>query len=186
MTVRRIGPIYGPLPDLDPIWAYVGEDGETVLYSPDDMLEMIREMQELRSSYDQLHRLSMAMNSLAALSTRSVKTVQDDVQKYYQLMDGVDAELEEIPNLNPNGGDLPIIRADVVEYSEEPLKQRTDGRTYADFVLQPVRERMSRLVIKVCRTLDLEAFDLNEAPCCAGPGGMQSYIRGGTVPLYRS
>lgn len=184
MTARRTGPLYGPLPDLDTAWEFKGDDGVTVLYTTGDMLEMIREMQDLRSSYDQLHRLSLAMNSLAALSTRSVKTVQDDVQKYYQLKDGVDAQLEEIPDLT--SANLPIIKADVVEYSEEPLKQRSDGKSYQDIQLQPIRERMSRLVIKVCRTLDLEAYELNEAPCCAGPSAMHGYTRTGQVPLYRS
>ena len=108
----------------------------------------------------------------------------DDVVKYFQLVDDVDAQLEEIPDLTTQS--LPIIKADVVEYSEEPLKQRNDGKTYQDVQLQPVRERIARLQIKVCRTMDLCAFDIAEAPCCNGPSAMQVNVRGGMVPMYRS
>ena len=185
MPARYTGPLYGELPEVKAIWAYTMTSEETgeevVVYSPDDMLEMVREMQDLRVAYDQLRQLTIAMNSLADLSPKSVKSVQEDVIKWDSLSAGVDIELEKIPNLSPDG--LPIIKADVIEYSEVPLEK---GFSYAGVALQSVRERMSRLVLKVCRTLDLCSFGLDEAPCCDGPMAIHGNFRGGTVPLYRS
>lgn len=184
MSSQYIGPLYGPLPDLDKSWAYekTDENGATLeLYSPEDMREMIREMQDLRTAYDQLHKLSQAMNSLATLSPRSVETVKADVVKWIDLDDGVNLKLEQIPDVSPDG--LPIIKADVVEYSEVPLEK---GMSYMGAAMGSVRERMSRLQMSVCRTLDLCAFELAEAICCSGPGSMHGVMRGGIVPLYRS
>ena len=184
MPARYTGPLYGELPEVKAIWAYsmTNEQGEEILvYSPDDMLEMVREMQDLRVSYDQLRQLTVAMNSLADLSPKAVKSVQDDVIKWDGLSAGVDIELEKIPNLSVDG--LPIIKADVIEYSEVPLEK---GLNYGQIQLQTVRERMSRLVLKVCRTLDLCSFGLEEAACCTGPSAIHGNFRGGTVPLYRS
>ena len=110
MPAQRIGPLYGPLPDIDQAWAFVGDDG-TQLYSPDDMLELILEMQEIRTAYDQISKLTIAMNSTADLSTRTVKSIQKDVLKWDELNDQYNAKVEEVPSLAV--GELPIIKADV-------------------------------------------------------------------------
>ena len=185
MSSQYIGPLYGPLPDLEASWAYTTVDPENdatvILYTPEDMREMIREMQDLRTAYDQLSKLSIAMNSLAALSPRAQESVKKDVVKYVDLKDEINLQLDKVPEVSPDG--LPIIKADVIEYSEEPLKQ---GKNYVNVQLQTARERLSRLQMSVCRTLDLCAFDLNEAICCSGPGPMHGVMRGSQVPLYRS
>lgn len=178
MPAQRIGPLYGPLPEINEAWELKAEDG-TVLYSPDDMLELIMEMQEIRTAYDQMSKMSIAMNSTADLSTRTVKSIQQDVIKWDTLNDQYNAKVEEIPVAVV--GDLPIIKADVVEYSEEPLK---NPGSYMSSQLQQLRERISRLQLDVCRRLDLCSFGLGEAICCSGPSGMGNNLGG--VPLYRS
>lgn len=184
MAGQYIGPLYGPLPDLKTSWeATVVEPstGETiVIYTAEDMREMLREMQELRVAFDQMTKLTVAMNSLADISAKAQANVKADIIKWTDLRDGVDAKLEQIPDFRP--GELPIIKADVVEYSEEPLKG--GAMKYADVQLLAVRERMSRLQMSVCRTLDLCAFDINEALCCSGPTAAR--VNPNTVPMYRS
>ena len=177
MPAQRIGPLYGPLPEINEAWEYKAEDG-TVLYSPDDMLELIMEMQNIRTAYDQLSKMSIAMNSTADLSTRAVRTIQNDVIKWDTLNDQYNAKLEEMPTLSV--GELPIIKADVVEYSEVPLEK---GGDYLIGQLQTSRERIARLVLDVCRRLDLCSFGLKEAICCGGPSSANNVS---TVSLYRS
>ena len=179
MPAQRIGPLYGPLPDVDPAWAYNDENGQQ-LYSADDFLELILEMQEIRTAYDQISKVTIAMNSTADLSTRAVKSIQKDVLKWDALNDEYNLKIEEAPALRP--GELPIIKADVIEYSEEPLKH---GNSYAAIYLQNMSERINRLVLEVCRRLDLCSFGVDEAICCSGPGGVGNNL-GGVVPLYRS
>lgn len=186
MAGQYIGPLYGPLPELEFDWHYQVDDpenpGEKVtLYSRQDMREMLREMQDLRVAYDQMSKLTIAMNSIVAISPNALANVKDDIVKWVDLRDQVDAKQEVVPELRP--GELPIIKADVVEYSEEPLKG--GAVKYTDVQLQSVRERMSRLQMSVCRTLDLCAFDLNEAVCCSGPSAAHGFARG-SAPLYRS
>lgn len=184
MPAQYIGPLYGPLPDVDPSWAVTltAENGDTIVaYTPEDMREMIREMQDLRVAHDQLSKLSIAMNSLVDISPRAVANVKADVLKWDELEDGVNSKLEQIPDISPDG--LPIIKADVVEYSEVPLQK---GTSYMGAALQSVRERMSRLQMKVCRTLDLCAFDLAEAVCCSGGNAIHGGSLRGNVPLFRS
>lgn len=184
MPAQYIGPLYGPLPDVDPSWAVTltAENGDVIVaYSPEDMREMIREMQDLRVAHDQLSKLSIAMNSLVGISPRAVANVKEDVIKWTDLEDGVNEKLEQIPDISPDG--LPIIKADVVEYSEVPLQK---GTSYMGAALQSVRERMSRLQMKVCRTLDLCSFDLNEAVCCDGGSAIHGGPMRGAVPLFRS
>ncbi|QNJ25968.1 hypothetical protein SynSYN20_01641 [Synechococcus sp. SYN20] len=181
MPASRVGPLFGPLPELDESWILMTADETLVLYTAEDVREFIREIQDLRGAYDQIHKLSMAMNGLAAYNPVAVKTVLVDVIRYLELEDILNAKQEESPtNVSPDG--LPIIKADVVEYSEEPLK---NGTNYMETVLQPMRERMARLKMSICRALDLCSYDLSEAPCCDGPTAMKSYRRGATH-MYRS
>ena len=181
MPATRVGPLFGPLPDLDDAWILKADYDTTVLYSAEDMREYIREIEDLRGAYDQVHKLTMAMNGLAAYNPIAVKKVVVQVVKYLELEDIYNAKQEENPtNVSPDG--LPIIKADVVEYSEEPLK---NGTNYMETVLQPLRERMARLQMDICRSLDLCSYDLSEAPCCEGPMAMHAKVRGATH-LYRS
>lgn len=181
MPAARVGPLFGPLPDLDDQWIVKAED-DTVLYTAEDMREFIREIEDLRGAYTEVHKLSMAMNGLAAYNPKAVAKVITQVTKYLELEDIYNAKQEETPaNASPDA--LPIIKADVVEYSEEPLKK---GANYMETVLQPMRERMARLAMDICRTLDLCSYDINEAPCCAGPDALHGYMKGGPTHLYRS
>ena len=56
MAGQYIGPLYGPLPDLKTSWEVTAVEPSTdetiVLYTADDMREMLREMQELRVAFD--------------------------------------------------------------------------------------------------------------------------------------
>jgi len=172
MPAQRVGPLYGPLPDVHAAWAVKGNPGE-VLYTPEDMLELILEMQEIRTAYDQISKLTIAMNSTADLSLRTVESIKDDVFQWDKLQNEYNAQVEKFPSVNP--GELPIIKADVIEYSEEPLK---NGGSYLSSSLQQVKERIARLQLNVCRRLDLCSFGLEEAICC---GGMSAI-----TPMYRS
>lgn len=180
MSAARVGPLFGPLPDLDDQWIVTADDNVTVLYSAEDMREFIREIEDLRGAYKEVHKLSMAMNGLAAYNPKAVQKVITQVIKYLELEDIYNAKQEQTPSVSPDG--LPIIKADVVEYSEEPLKS---GSNYMETVLQPMRERMARLQMDICRNLDLCSYDLGEAPCCAGPEALHGYMKGSTS-LYRS
>ena len=185
MSSQYIGPLYGPLPELEFDWHYQVDDPENpgqkiTLYSRQDMREMLREMQDLRVAYSEMSKLTIAMNSIVAISPNALEKVKDDIVKYVDLKDKIDAELEKVPTV---GGELPIIQADVVKYSEEPLKQ---GKNYANIQLQTSRERLARLQMSVCRSLDLCAFDLREACCCSGPTAMHGYTRHAATPMYRS
>lgn len=169
MSAQRVGPLYGPLPDLAPAWAIAAP----VAYTAEDVRELLRDVMELRVNKESLHRLSLAMNSVAALSSLAVKKIQADLLRHMDLQVKVDEIRAKVPtSVSPDG--LPIIKADVVEYSEEPLKQ---GKTYAAMAIQPLEEEISRLAVKICLALDLEAFGLDEAPCCQGGYGMGGAMR---------
>lgn len=180
MPAARVGPLYGPLPELDAQWIVIAPDNVTTLYTAEDMREFIREIEDLRGAYLEVHKLSMAMNGLAAFNPKAVQKVITQVTKYLELEDIYNEKQEQTPNISPDG--LPIIKADVIEYSEEPLK---NGSNYMETALQPLRERMARLQMDICRTMDLCSYDLDEAPCCDGPMAMHGIQRGAT-PLYRS
>lgn len=180
MPATRVGPLFGPLPDLDEAWILRAED-DTVLYSAEDVREFLREIEDLRGAYDQVHKLTMAMNGLAAYNPIAVRRVMVDVLKFQELEDVYNAKQEQEPaNITPDG--LPIVKADVVEYSEEPLK---NGSNYMETVLQPMRERMARIRMDICRALDLCSYGLDESPCCDGPQPMHGMVRGASH-LYRS
>ncbi len=167
MPARSIGPLYGDIPELDASWAVAGT------YTADEMRELIRAMQEIKTSYANLRQLTLAMNSAADLSAAAVSTIKSDIAAHAELIAKIETAQENIPaDLSPDK--LPLVKADVVSYSEEPLKARAN---YMATVLQPAQERAARLVMKVCLALDLCTFGVDDAPCCKGPNGMTSLQR---------
>lgn len=151
------GPLYGPIPNLDPRWALVDNQGQ-VVRTPEQVRELIRLTQALPLSYGTLHGLSQAMAAVVALSADAVADIRSSVIEYQALENRITAinneEREEA---------LPLRKADVVEYSEEPLRR---GTTPTQLRLQPLKEEKARLAVRICLQLDLGSFGL-EAPCCS-------------------
>ena len=170
------------LPTLDPRWAIDEGDDQ---YTEEQVRDLIRQMQDIPARMDEMTSLTMAMNGCYALSVEAAESVKKDVLAWVKLRDKIqlmyesDGALDNI-NLSPDG--LPMIKADVVEWSDKMLGCCGEGGSYLEIVLAPFKEALMRLVMRVCVTLDLCSYDL-EAPCC-GLGGMHggSYI----TPLVRS
>lgn len=169
MAGARVGPLYGDLPDLDPTWVLLASDG-SVTFSSTDLRELIRDNLEIATSYTQLHRLSLAMNSTAELSSRAVKTIVQQVVEIETLRLKV-SNLKQADPENPT--QLPLVKADVVEYSEEPLKR---GQNTLKLAIQPLEEEINRLAVKICISLDLCEFGV-DGPCCSTAHSMASLIR---------
>ena len=176
------------LPPVDPAWTVMkdGVDPPEVLYTPEDMRELIRDMQELPVNHYTLQQLTLAMNAVAELSPAAVESIKKDVLAYQQLQIHLEnleggGSLEGI-NLSPDG--LPMIKADVVEWSDKLLGCCGKGESYFSKVLQPFKEAKGRLVIKVCLALELCAYDLETAPCCDGHRSAMGQAM--ITPLIRS
>jgi hypothetical protein len=176
------------LPEVHPAWATYkdGTEPPEVLYTPEEMREVIRDMQQLPLNHYTLQQLTLAMNGVAELSLAAVETIKKDVLAYQQLeihLENLEGggSLEGI-NLSPDG--LPMIKADVVEWSDKLLGCCGKGESYFSKVLQPFKEAKGRLVVKVCLALDLCAHDIEEAVCCSGHHrAMGSYQ---ITPMVRS
>lgn len=158
MAGMRVGPLYGPLPDIDPAWQLLASDNVTVIFDGEDLRELIRDNLGLNTSYSELHKLSQCMNSAAAVSTRAVTSIVADIKRIEDLRLKVET-LKQADPQNPTS--LPLIKADVVEYSEEPLKR---GKNPLAISLQPLEEEIARLGMKICISLDMGAWDLG-GPC---------------------
>lgn len=175
------------VPPVDPAWTYWEPEGDppVVQFSPEEMRELIRDMQDLPLNHSTLHNLTMAMNAVAALGQPGVDSIMADVVAYHDLVIKLEAleggdGLDGI-NLSPDG--LPMIKADVVEWSDKALGCCGKGGSYFQKVLAPFKEAKARLVMKVCIALDLCTFDL-KAVCCTTTHYMDSYFK--TTRLYRS
>lgn len=168
-----MAPLYGPLPDLDPAWAILAPDS-SVIFAAEDVRELIRDIEGIPLNYRELHKLSSAMNAVYALSPAAIERIKADVRTHTELT----LQIESIKQANPGtSSGLPLIKADVVEYSEEPLKH---GATPLSLKLQPLNEEVARLAVKICLALDFESFDL-AGPCCTA-----DRFSSGITPLYRS
>ena len=179
--------ITGSLPAVDPAWTYYKPDVDPpeVLYTPEQMRELIRDMQDLPIDFNVLYNLTMAMNAVAALGQPGVDSIMADVIAYHDLVNKLESlegggSLDGI-NLSPDG--LPMIRADVIEWSDKALGCCDKGGSYFQKVLAPFKEARARLVMKLCQALNLCAYDL-KAVCCTGAHYMDSYFK--TARLYRS
>ena len=175
------------LPPVDQAWTYYEPQSNPpeVLHGPEEMRELIRDMQDLPLAYSTMHNLTMAMNAAAALGQPGVDSIMADVVAYHDLViklealeggDGLDGL-----NLSPDG--LPMIKADVVEWSDKALGCCDKGSSYFQKVLAPFKEAKARLVMKVCISLDLCMYDL-KAVCCSTAHYMESHFK--TARLLRS
>lgn len=161
MAGMRVGPLYGPLPDIDTAWQMLASDNVTVLFNGEELRELIRDNLGLSIAYQELHKLSQAMNSAAAVSTKAVDTIIKDIES----IEAARLKVENLKQAEPvNPTNLPLIKADVVEYSEEPLKR---GHSALAISLVPLEEEIARLCMKICISLDLCTFGLDGAPCCS-------------------
>lgn len=173
MAGAAVGPIYGPIPELNPVWAISNPETGGPLYSPEDARELLRDAMSISGGYRELHRLSQAMNSLAVTSGLAVARVQAMLVSWVAL----DLKISQLRSADPTDAGLPLVRADVIEYSEEPLRK---GLSLTQVKTQPLEEESARLTVKICRALNLQMWELPEAPCCDGPAG------GGTARIRRS
>lgn len=173
MAGAAVGPIYGPIPELNPVWAIANPETGAPLYTPEDARELIRDAMAISGGYRELHKLSQAMNSLAQISALAVAKVQDQLLHRMAL----EAKISQLRSADPTDVGLPLVRADVVEYSEEPLRR---GLSLTQIKTQPLQEESGRLAVKICRALNLQVWALPEAPCCDGFAG------GGTARIRRS
>lgn len=170
MAGAATGPIYGPIPDLHSAWATANPQTGAPLYTAEETRELLRESQKISAGYRELHKLSQAMNSTATISTITVEKVQDFLIKWTAL----ELKIESLRSADPTAAGLPLIKADVVEYSEEPLR----NKSLTQIKTQPLEEEQARLEIKICRALNLELWDLPQAPCCSDYGnGMTQVMR---------
>lgn len=155
------------MPDLHPVWNHVSEAGEVI--SDVDMRDVIRHLEELPINHVTLHKLSQAMNSCATLSTRAAENVKKDAVYFLQLENSI-TEVRK----NPSTQDvLPMIKADVVEYSEEPLKQ---GKSLMAMKLLPLQEEQERVRVQICLALDFESWGL-PGKCCSASRCMTTILR---------
>lgn len=173
MAGAATGPIYGPIPELDASWATDNPQTGDPLYSPEETRELIRESQGISGGYRELHKLSQAMNSTATISVLVVQKIQDYLLRWVAL----DIKISDIRSEDPPADALPLVKADVVEYSEEPLRK---GMSATQVRTQALEEEHARLAIKICRSLNLQLWDLEEPPCCGQQmigGTMQARVR---------
>ena len=171
------------LPALDPAWA---TDDPEHTYTPEQMRDHIRTMQDIPARMDELTSLTMAMNGCSALSPEAREQVKSDVIDWLKLRDkllSINGSAEGIDGINISADGLPMIKADVVEWSDKMLGCCGKGGTYLEVVLAPFREAANRLIMRVCITLDLCSYGLENAPCC-GLGGSSG--NGWITPLIRS
>ena len=160
MAGARSGPVYGDLPALDQAWAIYDTDDVTLLFSPEEARSLILEILEQPVSYVTLHRLSMAMASSLDLNPAGVARVKQNAIYWAKHQEVITEVRGQLPT-----GDLPLVKADVLEYSEEPLKQ---GRHAKSWKIQPIIEEMKRIEMRICLDLDVETFGLEGAICCSG------------------
>ena len=161
MAGARVGPLYGPIPDIDEAWQLLASDGVTVIFDGSDLRELIRDNLGVPATYSELKKLSLAMNSVAAVTTAGVNSIVQDVKTIEDLRIKIQT-LKQADPINPTS--LPLIKADVVEYSEEPLK---NGQNALAISLTPLNEEVARLGMKICLSLDLIAYNVEGAPCCS-------------------
>lgn len=161
MAGMRVGPLYGPLPEIHSSWQLLASDGLTVIFTGEDLRELIRDNLEISAAYNELHKLSTCMNSVAAVSSKAVASLVGDIKAIEDTRLKVEA-LKQADPVNPSS--LPLIKADVVEYSEEPLKR---GQHALSISLQPLEEEIARLAMKICISMDMCAWDIKGAPCCS-------------------
>ena len=170
MAGASTGPIYGPIPDLEAAWATLNPQTGTPLYSAEETREILRQTQSISGGYREMHKLSQAMNSTATISGLTVTKIQEMLISWVAL----DVKISTLRSADPPDAGLPLVKADVVEYSDEPLRQ---GLSLTQVKTQPLEEEQARLSIKICRALNLEMWDLPQAPCCedAARGMTQIY-----------
>ncbi|ACT65623.1 predicted protein [Cyanophage PSS2] len=168
MPAARTGPTWGPLPDLDVDWTIYEADTVTIAYSPEQTRGLIMEIQGLASSYKTLHRISTVMGNVVAMPNPvAVERIKTNVAAWVVNQATITTEKTTLST-----DDLPLIKADVIEYSEEPLKQGKNIKTYK---LQPLFEEQARLAMRICLDLDLATAGVEGAPCCPGGNAMSVY-----------
>ena len=161
MGAARSGPLYGPLPDLDTIWTIYASDNTTIVQTSSGTRSLIMEILTLASSYKNMHRLSTAMCSMVAMpNPEGVTRVKANIGYWVANQAAI---VNEKTTLSADS--LPLIEADVIKYSEEPLKQ---GKTLIAYKLQPLLEEQARLAMRICLDLDIETFGIRNAVCCSG------------------
>jgi|GEM_PF-5239674 len=177
MSAARTGPLYGPLPDLDVDWTIYEADQVTIAYSPDQTRGLIMEIQGLASSYKALHRLSTCMGGVVAMPNPvAVARIKTNISAWIVNQATITTEKTTL-----GGDDLPLIKADVIEYSEEPLKQ---GNSIKSYKLRPLFEEQARLTMRICLDLDMETYGL-EGVCCPG-GSSNGSMSSGVTTVIRS
>ena len=168
MAGAAVGPIYGPIPEVNAAW--VIESSGSPLFSAEDTRELLRDAMGISGGYREMHKLSQAMNSTASISLLTVNKVKDMIVKWNAL----EVKISDLRSADPTDAGLPLIKADVVQYSEEPLK----NKSLTQVKTQPLEEEQARLAIKICRAMNLELWDLPQAPCCGeSVSGMAMVIR---------
>lgn len=158
MPAQSTGPLYGPLPEIDVAWT-IDDDQGGVLFDGEDVRELLREMNGIRVNKYELHKLTLAMNAAAAISAKAVAKLQQKITTILSLELKIQA-VKQRDIENPD--ELPLVQADVVHYSEEPLKK---GVTAAAMKLQPLIEEVARLKMEICIGLALMEHGL-PGPCC--------------------
>jgi hypothetical protein len=148
-----LGPVYGTIQDPATVWA-------AGTLTAKQVRETIRTMMSIPLVHASLKQLSDAMDAAVELSAEAVASVKGDVVEWAAL----EARVAEVRSEVTDTG-LPLIKADVIEYSEEPLKSGK-GITYNR--TQPLREAQQRIEIRISRALALCSYGLTTAPDCGG------------------
>ena len=161
MAGARSGPVYGDLPALDQAWAIYDTDDSTQLFTPEEARSLFLEILDQPVSYVTLHRLSMAMASTLDLNPAGVARIKQNAIYWHKHQEVVSEVRGQLPI-----GDLPLVEADVLKYSEEPLKQGQNSKAWK---LAPIIEEMKRIEMRICLDLDVGTFGLDGTICC--PGG---------------
>lgn len=163
-------PVYGSLPGLASTWAVVGVD-PAPSFTAEQMREQLRVLLDLPLAFYELSKLSEAMNGAAELSPEAVARVKADAIEWQAIEEQVAAIRRE-----PTESGLPLIQADVVKYSEEPLK---GGHGIAGLRTQPLADEQARISRRIAQALSICLY-LPTARGCGGHG------RSGSTRLYRS
>ncbi len=177
MPARSSGAsLYGELPNVDPIWTINDEEGN-VAHTPEETRSLILEILQLPSGYDDLHKLSQAMNSAITLNPAGVQRTIKNVTFWHKYQDTMIEEKSKAATQ----GSLPLIEADVLKYSEKPLEKGMHEITYK---LQPLMEEMARIEMRVCLDLDIATF-MEGAICCGGGRISMGRVQPGITPVMR-
>ena len=162
----------GELPDLDPVWGQRQPDSSDRDTSASHR-ELLRHAFDIPASPSMLLRLTLAMNACADVSKAAVASVIADLHRYELLLGKFTRHKQEA--LDRGDPVLPLVKADVIEYSDASLR---DGETQSSLCTKPLEEEMDRLKTSICWALNFPDYAL-PGPCCSS--GFTS-----AIPLTRS